>query len=83
MNGGSRKLSSSGLGHQERADALLDAGRTERSGVALRKQIGLFSACGIIIGEFLKNMKVNMLLHLFALDLNTSCRRQRKLLFSL
>lgn len=58
MTGGSRRLSSPGRGQSERADSHLDAGRDESSGVALQKQIGLFSACGIIIGEFLRKRQM-------------------------
>lgn len=49
-----------GSGQPERADPPLDAGGDESSGgVAIQKQIGLVSACGIIIGEFQKNTHVS------------------------
>ncbi|CAF97717.1 unnamed protein product, partial [Tetraodon nigroviridis] len=54
MTEGSRELCSPGRGHPERADSRLGAGEeVESSGVALKKQIGLFSACGIIIGNII------------------------------
>lgn len=40
-----------GSGEPKPADSRFDVGGDENAGVALKKQIGLFSACGIIIGE--------------------------------
>lgn len=53
-----RSTMTEGSGQPGRADLHFDAGREESSRVALQKQIGLFSACGIIIGEFQKNAHV-------------------------
>lgn len=51
MSEGPRKRSSTGGGGEaERPDAAKAAG----AGVALKKQIGLVSACGIIIGKWVR-----------------------------
>uniref|UniRef100_A0A674MQZ8 Solute carrier family 7 member 8b n=1 Tax=Takifugu rubripes TaxID=31033 RepID=A0A674MQZ8_TAKRU len=53
MSEGSWKPCSPGGGHSERAASHPDAGTDGNIGIALKKQIGLFSACGIIIGNII------------------------------
>lgn len=51
MTEGPKKRSSSS-GQSETEDSQSDAGKeTGSSGVALKKEIGLVSACGIIVGK--------------------------------
>lgn len=51
MAEGPRKRSSTGPNPSERSGSASDAGKDAGVGVTLQKEIGLVSACGIIIGK--------------------------------
>lgn len=51
MTEGSRKRSGAGPSPSERSGSASDVGKGVEVGVKLQKEIGLVSACGIIIGK--------------------------------